>query len=125
MIDVAVMASLPARRSWLQDIVRAEPSFRLAGIAPTFPYLRSLLDETSVEVVIIDVEEETAPEMMRGWLSELINSVTPVVLASTADTPIFNTLVAAEHGALVRSDATTEQIVRAVQCAAAGLLAVD
>ena len=125
MIDVAIMTSLPDRRARLEEIVRAEPAFHVAGIAPTFPYLRSLLDETSVHVVIIDFAGEPASEIKHEWLSELINNVTVVVLASAADATIFNTLLGADHGGLLRTEATGEQIVRAVQSAAAGLLTLD
>jgi two-component system, NarL family, response regulator YdfI len=125
MIDVAIMASLHARRLWLERVVRAETSFRAAGVASTFAFLRSLLDQTSVEVVIIDLMSAPESESAREWLFELVDMIPVIVLASTPDPDIFSRIVRSEKGALLRDDATDEQIIRAIQSTSAGLLTLD
>ncbi len=125
MIDVAVMASVQARRNRLEQVVRAEPTLRFAGIAPTFPFLRSLVNELPIQVVIIDLEFAADVENTQEWLAELTSAVAVVMLASTADPRIFNNFLGAEKGALLRSDASDEQIIQAIHSTSVGLLALD
>jgi NarL family two-component system response regulator YdfI len=125
MIQVAIMASGPSRRSWLERRLRAESSLKIAGTVSTFPFLRSLLSDTVVDVAVIDLE--TAPEsgIGRDWLGELLEAVPLVILGSTPDSWTFSQIIRVERGAILSREASAEQIVHAIKSTAAGLLVFD
>ena len=128
MIDVVIMASLEYRRDWLERLLRTERSLHLAGITPTFPSLRSLLDDIDVDAAVVDMVSTADSEMSgmtRDWLTELFEIVPVLVLASTPDSWTFNSMLRVESGALLRADATAEQIIRAIDSTSAGLLTID
>ena len=119
------MAPVQARRDWLENVIRGERSLRVAGVASTFPFLRSFLNESIVDVGIVDLASASDSETSHGWLAELLDIVSVVVLASTPDSWIFSKLLRAERGALLRADASAEQIIRAIQSTSDGLLTLD
>ena len=59
------------------------------------------------------------------WLDELLDLVILVILAPASDTTIFANLIRAERGAILRSEASAEQILRTVKTVNAGLLTFD
>jgi DNA-binding NarL/FixJ family response regulator len=125
MTEVIIMAPARRRRDWLEDAIRAEPSLRVAGTASSFPFLRSLLSETAADVVIVDLESAADSATARDWMFEILEMAPIVLLAAAADASIYSALVRAGKGAWLRGDAAADQVVRAVQSAAAGLLAFD
>ena len=125
MVQVAIMAAVESRRIELARRLRADPSLEVVGVAPTFAFLRSWIDEGIVDVVIVDGGSETEAGRRRDWLFELLD-VTPVVLLSAAsDTWTFTQFMNAERGAILGSDASVDQIVNGVRAACAGLLVFD
>jgi len=80
MIHVAIMASRENRRDWLERRLRAETSLKIAGLASTFASLRSLLNASVVDVVIIDTETGTESSIARDWLLEFLEEVPLVIL---------------------------------------------
>src|SRR5262245_49202078 len=126
MTQVAILAAEQRRRSWLERNLGADPSLKLAGMASTFAFLRSLVNETPVDVVVIDGIAGSESELVRDWLSELLDTVPLVMLCAAPDAWVFNQLVhAAERGAVLSRDASIEKIVHAVRAASAGLLVFD
>jgi DNA-binding NarL/FixJ family response regulator len=124
MISIAIMASAEKRRTWLERQLRGDPSLKVISSVSTFPLLRSLLDETPSDVVIVDgtgLDSLTA----RDWLVEFLDEVPLVLISAGPDGWTFNHLVQTERGAILNHDASTEQIVYAVRAANAGLLVFD
>jgi two-component system, NarL family, response regulator YdfI len=125
MIEVAVMSSIHSRRDWLNETLRAESSVHVAGTATTFPFLRSLLNEAIVDVSLIDLTSMPEAEIAHDWLLELLDTVPILFLLSVPDPWIFSNVLRAEKGGLLRSDASPQQIIRAIQSTLAGLLSLD
>lgn len=123
MIHVAIMASAEKRRTWLERRLRPEPSLKVVAVVSTFPLLRSLLNETPVDVVIVDGGLDSG--MSRDWLVEFSDEVPLVLLCPAPDGWTFNHLVRTERGAILHQDAPVEQIAHAVRTANAGLLVFD
>jgi two-component system, NarL family, response regulator YdfI len=125
MIEVVIMAPQQARRDWLERVLRAEPAFHIAGTAATFPFLRSLMDQTIIDAGIVDLVSIAESEILHDWLSELLEILPLVVLGSVPDSWIFNNVLRAEQGAFLRADAPAEQILNAIHAASVGLIALD
>ena len=53
MVDVWIMAPARDRRDLLLRALNPERSIRVAGIAATFPLLRSLMSESSADVAVV------------------------------------------------------------------------
>lgn len=119
------MAPTAARRARIAESIKADPAIHIAGEAPTFPFLRSLLGELDADIAIIDSDGAGDLEVTRDWLSELFNQVTIVLLASTTDTSIFSQFMHADRGAILRSDASGEQIVHAIHAVNTGLMVFE
>jgi DNA-binding NarL/FixJ family response regulator len=125
MIEVAVMSSIHSRRDWLNETLRAESSVHVAGIATTFPFLRSLLNEATVDISLIDLTSMPEAEIAHDWLLELLDTVPILFLLPVPDPWIFSNVLRAEKGGVLRSDASLQQIIRAIQSTFAGLLSLD
>jgi len=125
MIRVLIMATSPSRRDWLRRLVDESTSIRVAGVAATFPFLRSLLEERSGDAAILDLDSASDPEINRDWLSEILDRLPCIVLRMGPDPAVFSALVRAERGALLRADASPDQIIHAVEATSAGLLTFD
>lgn len=125
MIQIAIMSSDPDRRSELDRRLRSESSVRIAGVTPTFAFLRSLLDDIIVDVVVVDLAPDQEPEVLRQWLDELLDTVPLVALIAAEDTWLFNQMIRAEKGALLNRQASAEQIVHAIRAVSAGLVVFD
>ena len=119
------MTPSAARRDWLSKAVSSEPEIRVAGTAATFPFLRSLMSETSADVALVDLRQEMPSSTPRDWLPELLE-LTPIVLLSPEPDPaIFNLVRRAGVGGVLESNASSEQIVQAIKCVASGLMVFD
>jgi DNA-binding NarL/FixJ family response regulator len=125
MVDVWIMAASPARRDSLLHTVSADVAIRVAGTATTFPFLRSLMAETSADIAVIDLQSEREPATFRDWLLELADLVAIIVLGPVYDVSVFNRIVRAGAGGMLRMDASSEQIVQAIKSVAAGLMIFD
>ena len=125
MTAVIIMAASQSRRDWFQRTLAATKSMHIVGAAATFPFLRSLLEEPAAEVAILDSQSAPEPDVTRDWLFEILDRLPSVLLISAPDAGIFNAVVRAERGALLRTDASPGQIIQAVQSTSAGLLTFD
>jgi len=119
------MASSPSRREWLAACVRNEPEIRIAGMAATFPFLRSLMMENSADLALIDLDTSVQPATIREWLSEFLDLAPVVLLSSELDPPTVNLIRRAGAGGILQSDASPEQIVQAIKTVAANLIVFD
>src|SRR5215813_196892 len=125
MLDLWIMTPSPARRDWLSKCVSEEPEMRIAGTAPTFASLRSLMLETPADISLIDLGAEVQSTIARDWLFELLE-LTPVVLLSPEPDPgIFNRIRRSGTGALLQANASSEQVIQAIRSVAAGLTIFD
>jgi NarL family two-component system response regulator YdfI len=124
MIDVVIMAPVRARREWFQTTL-SPSNLRIVGVAPSFPFLRSLLDELPAEVAIIDSDSTAEPEFIREWVLQILELLPVVLLAAAPDAILLDAFMRAERGALLRTDAPADQLIQAVQTAHSGLLALD
>jgi DNA-binding NarL/FixJ family response regulator len=126
MIEVGIMAPMQARRDWLEQLLRQERALHIAGTATTFSFLRSLVDETVVDVCVIDLVSPPEFETERDWLMEFVAIVPIVALTSSTDSWLFNTILHAQGGgALLHQNATSQQIVIAIHSSSIGLLTLD
>jgi len=119
------MARIQSRRDWLERALQASSALHVAGMSPTFPFLRSLLNERSADVLVVDLESSSDAETARDWLQELLD-LAPVVLFSPAPDPaIYTRIVRASGGAILRPDTPAEEIVHAIEAASRGLITLD
>jgi len=118
------MSPTPARRDWLSKCVASDPEIRIAGMAATFPYLRSLMSEDSADLAVIELREPMK-DPMREWLTELLDLL-PIVLLTAEPNPIMTQwLRRAGIGAMLHSNAEPGQIVQAIKSVALGLSVFD
>ncbi len=81
--------------------------------------------ETAADIAVIDWQSDGEPAAAREWLVELLDLVPIIVLASDYDAELFNRIVHANTGGMLRTDAAPDQIVHAIQSVAAGLMIFD
>jgi two-component system, NarL family, response regulator YdfI len=124
MIEVIIMAAAHARREWLRQALR-DTDVRVVAVSSTFPLLRSLMDEKIPDAVLVDLESILDSDATQDWLQELLDVAPVIFLSPTADSVIFNRLARTSGGAMLRADATVEQIVQAILAASTGLITFD
>jgi NarL family two-component system response regulator YdfI len=125
MVDVWIMTPSGIRRDWLARCVAADSSLHIVGTATTFPFLRSLMAETTGDIVLVDVRPESQPSIVRDWLLQLSELAALLVLAPERDPEIYNRLVQTGAGGILQTDPSDEQIVQAIKSIAAGLMVFD
>ena len=125
MVNICIMSPSPVRQDWLQRSVAGERSIRVLGRAATFPVLRSLISETSADLVVIDWESTTMSSHPREWLVEIADLVAVLLLSSAPDPANFNSLFKDRAGGVLSTDASSEQITQAIKSIAAGLTVFD
>ena len=125
MADIWIMSSLPARRDWLLRAVGNEPAIGVAGTAATFPFLRSLITETSADLAVIDLQSSMESSVVHDWLIELLDIVTILLLSSEPEPAIFNRMLHGKSGGILSVDAPPEQLVQAIIAVASGLMIFD
>jgi len=125
MIDILIMAQAKRRRDWLEGALRTAPAIRIAGLAPTFPFLKSLMDERPADAMLADLDSTSDDDIAHDWIVELIEIVPIVLLIPVPDGAMFHTLIRAGKGAMLRTDASADQIVHAIVSVSSGLLTFD
>jgi len=113
------------RREWLSKAVSSEPEIRIAGTAATFPFLQSLMSETSADISLIDLQPEMPAGTIRDWLQELLEVTSIVLLVPEPDPAVVNQIRRAGVGGVLQSNASSEQIVQAIKSVASGLMVFD
>ena len=125
MPDILIMTSSQTRRVWLDSSVRADPDLRVVGLAPTLPFLRSLIDDKTADVAIVDLPSGPEAEENRDWLTELSEIITLLILIPAPSPFIYSTLLRAQHGAILRTEASAGQLVQTVNALSSDLLVFD
>ena len=126
MVDVWIMAPSPERLDRILRAIRGVRCIRVAGSAAAFPFLRSLMAETSGDLAVIDWETQTESTILRHWLFEFLDLIPVVILCSEPDSGIFNRILHSRAGGMIlQTDISSEQIVQAIKSVAAGLLVFD
>ena len=126
MVDVWIMAPSPERLDRILRAVRGERCIRVAGSAATFPFLRSLMAETSGDLAVIDWQSQNESTNLRDWLLELLDLIPVVVLCSEPDLGIFSRMLRSKTGGMIlQRDISSDQIVQAIKSVAGGLLVFD
>jgi len=125
MVDLWIMKFSAARREWLSKAVSSEPEIRIAGTAATFPFLQSLMSETSADISLIDLQPEMPAGTTRAWLNELLEVTSIVLLVPEPDPAVVNQIRRAGVGGFLQSNASSEQIVQAIKSVASGLMVFD
>jgi|SoiMethySBSTD1v2_1073268.scaffolds.fasta_scaffold1020456_2 DNA-binding NarL/FixJ family response regulator len=123
MVAVWIMTASPSRRDRLLRAFDHAESIRVAGTAATFPFLRSLMDETPGDIVLIELQTED--NVNREWLFDILDRMPAIILAADHDSAVFNQILRSGSGGILRADASTEQIVQAVHSVASGLMVFD
>ena len=126
MVDVWVMAPSPERRDRILRAIGAERSIRVVASAAAFPFLRSLLSQTSADLAVIDWQSQTESTILRDWLFEFLDLIPILLLCSEPDSGILNRILRARAGGMIlQTDISSEPIVQAIKSVAAGLLVFD
>jgi two-component system, NarL family, response regulator YdfI len=124
MTEVIIMAPSHARREWLRQALQ-DTDVRVAAVSSTFPLMRSLMDEKMPDAVLIDMESISDSEATQDWLQNLLDVAPVIFFSPVSDSVIFTRLLRASGGAMLRADATAEQILHAILAASSGLIAFD
>ena len=117
------MTASSSRRDFLLRTLDAVASVRIAGTAPTFPFLRSLMNEAAGDIALIDLQRES--QSVREWLFDLMDRVAVIVLGIDYDAVVFNRILRSGTGGMLRAEASPEQIVHAIHSVASGLMVFD
>jgi two-component system, NarL family, response regulator YdfI len=125
MIDVLIMTASAARQEWLRKHVSSEAGIRVCGVAPTFPFLSSMMSESSADVVLIDIQRQGQYSSVRDWLNEVLDRMTVLLILPEPDPAIFSLIRHAGPAGLLHSNASGDQIVQAIKAIALGLNVLD
>ncbi|PYR68675.1 MAG: hypothetical protein DMG20_09035 [Acidobacteria bacterium] len=125
MVDLWIMTFSAVRREWLSKAVSSEPEIRIAGTAATFPFLQSLMSDTSADISLIDLQPEMPASTTRDWLEELLEVTSIVLLVPEPEPGVVNQIRRAGAGGVLQSNASSEQIVQAIKSVASGLMVFD
>jgi DNA-binding NarL/FixJ family response regulator len=83
------------------------------------------LNEIEADVALIEPGVMMPSEQAEEWLQELLELVAVVLVVPESDSTMFSHLVRAQRGAMLRSDASPDQIVQTIKAVATGLLTFD
>src|SRR5262245_26142136 len=125
MVDICIMSPSPARQEWLRRAVAGERGIHLTGAAATFPFLRSLITETPVDLAVIDPTSKIESSVVREWTLELADLIAMLVLSSEPDPAMFNIMLNGQTGGILSADASSQQIIQAIHTIASGLMVFD
>jgi DNA-binding NarL/FixJ family response regulator len=125
MLDLWMMSDSASRRESLAKCVGGNPEIRVVGIASGFPFLRTLIEETSADLALIDLQSDALSASDSEWLQELLELTPIVLLTHDPDPSVLNQIRRAGPGGLLREDAPCDQIVQAIKAVAAGLTVFD
>jgi DNA-binding NarL/FixJ family response regulator len=125
MVELFIMSASAARQRQLAQCVSNEPDIHFAGTAPTFPFLRSLMSESSADILLIDLPPEMQPADIREWLLEFLELARMLVLIPEPDPAIFNLVRRLAPAGLLQANARASQIVQAIRSIASGLTVFD
>jgi two-component system, NarL family, response regulator YdfI len=124
-IDICIMSPSPARQDWLQRLLDADRDVRVIGSASTFPLLRSLINETPVDLAVIDAGVRIEASTLRDWVTELTDVVSVLLFSSDPDPAMVNVVLNKKAGGILSAEASSEQVMHAIKAITAGLTVFD
>lgn len=119
------MTTSSSRREWLLQSIRHNDAIQVVGTAATFAFLRSLITQTSADLALVDLDSRSESGIARDWLVELVDLAPMLLLTSEPDAAIFNRMLDERAGGILRSDASSEQIIQAIKSVTSGLMILD
>src|SRR5262245_36394395 len=125
MTEIIILATSQPRRDELSRLLNAEPSMRIVGTAASFPVVRSLMETTNADAAVVEIDLSADSQFTRDWLIDILDRIPTVVLSTVADAAIFDAIIRSERGAMLRIDASPEQLIQATRSVSAGLLIFD
>jgi DNA-binding NarL/FixJ family response regulator len=125
MVDLLILSPSPVRRDWLLKGFSDDPEIHVAGVAATFPILRSLMSDCSADISLIELPQYGQIPTARDWLREVLDLMPIVLLSAESDAATFNQIRRAGTGALLQTGASMEQIIQAIKAVATGLTVLD
>jgi DNA-binding NarL/FixJ family response regulator len=125
-IRVFLIAASPVARTLLQNRLKAQ-SVKVVGSAATLDGLGSELSDAHADVLLIDAAGDTRedpPETVIELLadSDLAEEIPVIVLTDDASAALVTQSLRAGVRALLPSEISTDQLIAALQAAAAGLI---
>jgi DNA-binding NarL/FixJ family response regulator len=121
MISVHIAASSAVVRAGLESVVCSTGAFSLEGAGSLERIQQPIDDNVNADVLLIAL-----PQLTDDWIATLAGHTLPVVvLADLPDPPLLQTAHRGNIRAVLAPDSTAEEILAAVQAAAAGLVTMQ
>jgi two-component system, NarL family, response regulator YdfI len=121
-IRAFIVAASPLSRSSLQSLLRAR-KVEVVGSAPNLESLWDQPPDVEVDIILIEVSGDDFEEMINSLNQSQLSSEAPVVvLADHSDPRRFAEALRAGVRAILPADLPADQIVPALEAAAAGLV---
>jgi DNA-binding NarL/FixJ family response regulator len=118
MISVHIAASSAVVRAGLESVVCSNGAFSLEGA--------SSLDQLPEESITADALLIAIPNLTEDWISTIAGYSLPVVLLTDLpDAPLLQTALRSNIRSILTPDSTPEEILAALQSAAAGLVSLQ
>ena len=122
MIRVFIVAASPLARAGLQSLLPTR-DVELVGSAPNFESLAGQWPDLDAEIVLVEASGEQFEALMDSLVaSELASEATIVVLSEHSEPTWLAEALRAGVRAVLPSDISSEQLVAALEAAAAGLI---
>ena len=122
MIRVFIVGALPLARAGLQSLLPTR-DVEVVGSAPNFESLAGQWPDVEAEIVLVEASGEQFEALMDSLVaSELASETTIVVLSDHAEPTWPAEALRAGVRAVLPSDISSEQLVAALEAAAAGLI---
>ena len=122
MIRVFIIAASPLARSGLRSLLGSR-GVEVVGSAPNFESLADQMSDAGADIVLIDASGGPSEAVMDFLaVSEVSSDATVVVLLDHAEPRWFAEALRAGVRAVLPSDVSPDQLIAALQAAAAGLI---
>ena len=122
MIRVFLIAALPLARATLQDRFKAQ-SVKIVGSAPSIDALGGDLSDSQADVLLVDASGESPEAIIESLAyADLATEVPTVILAEPGSPTVSAQALQAGIRSMLPSEASTNQLIAALQAAAAGLV---
>ena len=122
MTRVFLIAALPLARSALQNRLSAQ-NVKIVGTTATMHTLGSGLSDSRADVLLVDASDESPEAVIESLVeSDLAADIPIIVLAEASSLVLTTQALQAGIRALLPNEIPTDQLVAALQAAAAGLV---
>ena len=122
MIRVFLIAASPLARAALQNRLKAQ-AMKIVGNATSIDDLGGDLSDSQADVLLVDAAGEPSESIIESLAdSDLATEIPTVILAEPGSPNVSAKALHAGVRALLPSEASTDQLIAALQAAAAGLV---